>query len=367
MVYKKFECYVKDVIRQRRLGFFPSLVKFFLRPLSWGYQGVVKVRNQLYDWELMRRYVPPVPLVISIGNIVAGGTGKTPVTLFIAKILSERYLVAILSRGYLSKAEKLDQSVIICEGDGPIFPASYCGDEPYLFAQRLPKVRVIVGKDRKKSALMASKAGVQVIILDDALQHRRLARDFDIIVVDVNDPFGQGYFLPRGFLRDDITALKRAHLIILNHVAHVDKVAKIKSKIQRFTSAPIICTNENVVAIRDLKGFELQEFADKRVGMFCGIANPTYFRKTLENYGFEVVNEYFIADHGHFHEKNLEQFAQDSLKKGANWLVCTEKDRVKLHEYLAVSLPIIWVQIDLQIVDGQEEWTRYLQQMESVI
>lgn len=367
MILKNIERYLIEILRERKLGFIPSLIKFLLLPLSLVYRFVVKTRNALYDLGFMRRYIPPVPLVISIGNIVVGGTGKTPLTLLIANAFYDTRRIAILSRGYRSKVEKLDSPVTLCEGDGPIFPASYCGDEPYLFAQRLPKAMVIVGRDRKKASLTASRAGVQVILLDDALQHRSLGRDFDVIIVDVKDPFGSGNFLPRGFLREDVTALSRANLIVLNHVKDFDEAQKVKNKIKAYSDAPIVSMNSSILAIRDLKGIQIPMPDHRRVGMFCAIARPEYFRQTLENHGFEVVAEYFLPDHLEIREKKLEQFAQTSLKNGAQWLICTEKDRVKLHDHTSLSLPVLWLQMELQVVEGIEDWNHFLNLAQSKI
>jgi tetraacyldisaccharide 4'-kinase len=365
MIVKRLELYLKDIVRGRRRGLLAFLIKALLLPLSWLYGFGVNFRNRLYEKGWMRRYVPPVPLVISIGNIVAGGTGKTPVTLLLAGAFYERFIVAILSRGYRSKAEKLDAPVLLCEGQGPIFPASYCGDEPYLFAQRLPKAIVIVGGNRKKASFLAAKAGAQAILLDDGMQHRRLARDFDVVVVDVSDPFGQGYFLPRGFLREDICSLARADLIILNHIRDPQQFTSVKMQLKPYSSAPIVGTKGYVIAIRDLKGQEMGTLKEQSVGMFCAIAHPENFRHTLEQEGLQVVNEYILADHDSVKEKNLEQFAQASLKKGAKWLICTEKDRVKLRDQLTLALPIIWVQLELRVVAGQEEWQNFLHQAEA--
>jgi tetraacyldisaccharide 4'-kinase len=367
MIVKKLELYLQNIVRGHKHGLIATLIKSLLLPLSWLYGLGVNCRNRLYEKGWMRRYVPPVPLVISIGNIVAGGTGKTPVTLLLAGAFYERFTVAILSRGYRSKAEKLDTPVLLCEGQGPTFPASYCGDEPYLFAQRLPKAIVIVGGNRKKASFLAAKAGAQAILLDDGLQHRRLARDFDIVVVDVADPFGQGYFLPRGFLRDEIGSLARAHLIILNHISDLEQFTAVKMLLKPYSLAPIVGTNGIVVAIRDLEGQDIGIPKEKSVGMFCAIAHPEYFRRTLEQEGFQVVSEYILADHDMIGEKDLEQFAQASIKKGANWLICTEKDRVKLQGQMSLSLPVIWVQIELKVVAGQEEWQNFLRQAEAKI
>lgn len=362
---KKLELYLKDIVRGNRKGFIAFLIKSLLLPLSWLYGLGVHFRNRLYEKGWMRRYVSPVPLVISVGNIVAGGTGKTPVTLLLAGAFYERFTVAILSRGYRSKAEKLETPILLCEGHGPTFPASYCGDEPYLFAQRLPKAIVVVGGNRKKASFLAAKVGAQAIFLDDGMQHRRVARDFDIVVVDVRDPFGQGYFLPRGFLRDDICSLSRANLIILNHIQDDEEFSNVKLQLNLYSSAPVVGTKGYVVAIRDLRGQAISNLQEKKVGMFCAIAHPEYFRQTLEQEGFEVVNQYVLADHDTVQIKDLEQFAQASLKKGAEWLICTEKDRVKLEDHVNLSLPILWVQLELRVVAGQEEWQNFLNEAEA--
>lgn len=363
----KIEIYLKDVIRGRKKGWIAFLIKAILLPLSWLYGMGARLRNRLYEYGWMRRYVPPVPLVISIGNIVAGGTGKTPVTLLLAGAFYSRFTVAILSRGYRSQVEKLETPLMLCEGQGPTFPASYSGDEPFLLAQRLPRSIVIVGGNRKKASFLAAKAGAQVILLDDGMQHRRLARDFDVVVVDVGDPFGQGYFLPRGFLREDIRSLSRAQLIILNHIQDEPEFDRVKLLLNPYIQAPVIGTKGIVTAIRDLHGKIVNLENEKKVGMFCAIAYPDYFQRTLEQEGFTIVNQLILADHDNFHDKDLKDFAIETAKKGARYLICTEKDRVKIEEGLVLALPVLWVQLELKIVAGQEEWQNFLQKAEAKI
>lgn len=368
MIVKKIEIYLKEVIRKKRSGLFAWLITCFLLPMSWFYRLGVKMRNWMYDKGWMRRYIPPIPLVISVGNIVAGGSGKTPVALMLAQFFYQKYSLAILSRGYRSKAEKMDRSLVLCEGAGPVFPATYSGDEPYLFATRFPKAMVIVGRNRKKGAVIAAQAGIQVLILDDALQHRRLVRDLDIVVVDIGDPFGQGYFLPRGFLRDELSSLARAHLVVLNHLSDPEDLPRIREVLAPFTSAPIVGMQGVVKAIRNLKGEEVSiPPEDKQVGMFCAIAHPEYFSRTLQAEGFEVVAECLFPDHDEFSEKELLQFAQLSARKKGKWLICTEKDRVKIAENFVTQLPILWVQMEQEVVAGREEWEQFLSDAEQKI
>lgn len=360
MKLRKFELYLKDVIRGNRRGIWATIIRLMLIPLSWLFMLGVAFRNWLYDQGWMRRYVPPVPLVISIGNIVAGGTGKTPVTILFAQAFYEQFPLAILSRGYRSKAEKLDNPLVLCEGQGPLYPADYCGDEPYMFALRLPKAHIIVGGNRKIASYLASKAGAQVILLDDGMQHRKLARDFDVVVIDVRDPFGQNHFLPRGFLREDKKSLSRANLIVLNHISNRAQFDYVKDQVVSYTSAPIVGTQWKTAHITDLKGQKIESIQGQKLGMFCGIAHPESFKRTLEQEGATVVGEYWLSDHESPDEQELHLFAENCLKKEAKWLVCTEKDRVKLNPQTNFALPILWLQMELEIVEGQHEWQQFL-------
>lgn len=364
-MFKNIECYFKDIIRKKKTGILSYLIRCGLLPLSWGYQAIIRGRNWLYDQGWMKHYVPPVPLVVSVGNIVAGGSGKTPVTLLLADAFYVKFSIAILSRGYRSRVEKLDQPVVLCEGRGPLYSASYCGDEPYLFAQRLPKACVIVGRDRQKASYLAAKTGVQMILLDDGMQHRSLARDFDIVVIDANDPFGQDYFLPRGFLRESKTSLSRAHLIVINHISDKEHFEAIKKQVTPYTNAPMIGTCWQFNHMYDLQGEVCSPVPGEKVGMFCGIAYPERFKKTLEDIGFDVVAEYKLADHAEIREKDLERFAKVCQKKEAQWLICTEKDRVKLKDHLCMPLPIAWIKMDLKVTEGQNEWQTFLSKIES--
>lgn len=363
----KIEVYLNDIIRGKKKGIGPSLIKSSLLPLSWLYRLLVTCRNIGYDKGWMRRYISPVPLVISIGNIVVGGTGKTPITLLFAKAFYERFSIGILSRGYRSEAERLESPVILCEGNGPLYSASYCGDEPYIFAQRLPKAHVIVGGNRQKASCLAAKAGVQIVLLDDGMQHRKLARDFDVVVIDVSDPFGQGHFLPRGFLREDKKSLSRAHLVVLNRIASSEQFALIKESLLPYTEATMVGTNWQVEKICDLQGNRISSIKGEKVGMFCGIASPDCFKHTLEHEGTIIVDEHCMPDHGEAHKGQLKAFAQSCAKKGAKWLVCTEKDYVKLDPSLSLALPIIWLQMEMNVVEGQKEWLAFLERVLKII
>lgn len=359
------ERFVIEVIKGKRKGLIPNILKTFLHLLSWLFRLGVACRNWAFDSGWLHCYYPPVPVVISIGNIVAGGTGKTPVTLMIAQEFYKNYSIAILSRGYRSPAEKFATPVVLSKGEGPMHPASFCGDEPFLISQNLPEAFVFVGKDRHKASYMAAKAGAQLILLDDGMQHRRLARDFEVVVMDLHDPFGQGYFLPRGFLRESMSSLARSHIIIINHVDDHEKFLEMKNNIALYSKAPVIGVKMEVSHAFDFAGNPVDSLQGKKVGIFCSIANPDYFHTTILGQGAHVISNFYNPDHIAFKPEALAAFAQASKAQGAELLLCTEKDRVKITDLEPLALPIAWVKIELILVEGKEEWQEFIQKTKS--
>lgn len=366
---QKVERYLKRVISQRNRGIIPSLIRFFLLPLSWIYGGATKVRNWCYDHQIFRCYTAPIPLVISVGNIVAGGTGKTPVTLLLAQQFYERYPLAIITRGYRSRAARYSSPLILSHGTGPITSAAEGGDEPYLLARRLPHAMVIVGGNKREASLLASKQGVAVAILDDAMQHRKLARDCEIIVVDVEDLFGHNHYLPRGLLREERAAFSRADLLVLNHVESQQQFDAAREQLLPYTKAPAVGTRGCAVAMRDSSGALVPDLAPKTlVAMFSGIANPHRFRRTLEGeYQLQIVEETIFPDHIGPSFQELETIAASAKQRGALALMCTEKDWVRLSPPFPTSLPLIWVEWGITIVTGEEIWRKTLDAMEQKI
>lgn len=359
-MFNQWETYYIQLVKGEQHGIIASLLRGILWLFSWIYQAIIFIRNWAYDSGLLRTYSPPVPVVISVGNIVVGGTGKTPITMMLANEFYNNFVIAILSRGYRARIEKLATPEMLSRGHGPIQSVDYCGDEPFLIAQNLPKAYVFVGKDRHKASNMAAKAGAELIILDDGMQHRKLARDYEIVVMDAGDPFGQGYFLPRGFLREGPKALKRADLIVLNHSKNFEEFMEIKKKIECYTSAPIIGTRFQVAEIKDLEGNAIPGIEGMRVGVFCGIAHPEYFLETIKSLKCDVVSHKFFPDHLGFNKNGLQKFSEACAKQGAQYIVCTEKDRVKLTPSLESPIPIVWVQMKLQIVEGEADWISFI-------
>ncbi|GAB4226884.1 MAG: hypothetical protein Tsb0021_03280 [Chlamydiales bacterium] len=356
-MWKICEQYVTDVIKGRKQGLTSTCVKSGLWFASLAYAMGARTHHWTYDNAWRRRYFPPVPTVISVGNIVAGGTGKTPLVIKLASALCRDLSVAVLTRGYRSPAENLSAPVTLSQGKGPVYPSSYCGDEPYMIAETLPELSVYVGKDRCKSSKTAARNGADVIILDDGMQYRSLARDLEIVIVDGTNPLGHGYYLPRGLLRETPYNLKRAHLIVINNVHEQEDYHIAQSILSRYTTAPTVGTHPYITAISDLQGNKVYSVQGKKIAFFCGLANPDHFRSLLTSAGAEIIDAYITPDHTLPNPHKLKQFATESAKRGAEYLVCTEKDRVKIQESIDVPIPILWVRIELKLIFGEEIWT----------
>lgn len=358
----KSQRYIIDVMKRRRRGLIPSLLRGSLHLLSWPFRMGVFLRNWAYEGKWLKQYHPPIPVVISVGNIVSGGTGKTPITLMIAKEFYQDVQVGILTRGYRSLAEKSSSPVTLCAGKGPVHSAAYCGDEPFLLAENLPKTFVIVGKDRRKAANLAAAAGVRLAILDDGMQHRQVSRDFEVVAMDAEEPFGLGRFLPRGFLRESLNSLARADIIVLNYLKNRETFDRVKNEIQKYADSPVVATKLIMEGFYDLQGQNIPFVQDKRVSIFCGIAHPERFRTTITELVGKVVDYHFFPDHHHFKPDEIVKIGKKAKDDGADMIICTEKDKVKLTE-LSVQLlpvPIAWLKTSLQIVEGENEWKDFI-------
>ncbi len=271
---------------------------WYLAPLSWIYAALVFLRNLLYDWKLLP-ITKVSATVVSVGNIVAGGTGKTPFVQMLAKAFPSRR-VAILSRGY-----------------------GLIADEAMLLAKDFP---VFVGKNRAKLAKKIEKE-FDLIILDDGFQHRKLFRDFDIVLTRTK----KERYLPFGFLRDSPRRLAKAIVF---------QEEELELKIKR---------------ILDLEGKEIPSIEGKEVILFCAIANPHRFRKTLEQLGAKIVHQKIFADHA--------KIDLSHLPKGP-LLVCTEKDAVKLQK---TELPIVYLQMQMQIRQNLKKWEKLVEKIDQKI
>jgi tetraacyldisaccharide 4'-kinase len=301
---------------------------WFLAPLSWIWGFVALCKNSLYDrgWLPTSRINRPV---VSVGNIVAGGTGKTPLVHLLASRFPHRN-VAILSRGY---------------GEMP--------DEPLLLQRRLPKAKVYIGENRVKLARRAMAEGAQLLILDDGFQYRKLHRDFDLVILSGADPFGKGHYLPRGFLRDSPKRLASADALFISGKGAF--------------SFPHISLQVQVDQILDFSERPVATIRGWPVAFFCGIAKPAAFKKTIVDQGAHIVAEWTLADHEQADENALRSFVSKSKSLGARALICTEKDFIKLNPYIRCDLPVLFLEISFRVSEGQNEWENLIAKIDQKI
>lgn len=344
-------------LKQEKTTSLFNLLQFFLIPLSYLYKTAIVVRHFAYKQGLLPKSYFSIP-IISVGSIVAGGSGKTPTTLMLARQLQKDFKVGILIRGYRSKAEKSKIPFII----GP--RATYeerliAGDEASYLAARLNQAVVIVGKNRIKGAILAIKMGVECLILEDGFQHLKIVRDQDIVVLDAKKPFGNGHFLPAGFLRDTKESLKKASLLVFTNYDGSKEAEKNSKEVSFYTDAPQIYTQLVVEGIYNWAEEKLPfDIKDKKVGVFSSIANPSSFKNTILSLGAQVVKEYVAPDHVAIASDQLEKFAHDCKALNADLLITTEKDWIKMPSSLQENLPLAWVKTSLRIVQGQEYWEK---------
>lgn len=337
------ESYIIDMIEGRRRG------KKILSAAGCLYGWGMNLRNFGYDKKWLKSFSVPIP-VVSIGNIVSGGTGKTPLVRKLAEELLIKHKVAILTRGYRSKIERSRRIVNICKGCGPLVLQEECGDEPYWLAKHLPKAHIWVGSDRAKAAHQAHLQGAEIILLDDGMQHRRLERDIEIVVMDAQDLFGKGCYLPGGYLRDNPERLRAADLIVINRVQNEAHYELLKQQLEPYTGAP-------VVGMRTI----LKDIPHKKVGLFCGIGNPERFVESVKAAGVDIVATHFTPDHTGMTDEGLKDFSQNCQSLGAEILVCTEKDAVKLRT--GCCLPILPLEATSEIVSGNIHWHNLLERI----
>lgn len=352
-----FKGFVQEIIEGKRTGLFPQVLKCLLAFASFFWAIAVFLKSFFYKPHQVDA------VVVSVGNIVAGGTGKTPLILLLAnELMKMGKRVAVLSRGYLSEAEN-KEPLLACDQNGPLFSWKKIGDEPILIAKRLPHLLLYVGKDRVNSAKQAIQKGAEVILLDDGFQYRKLARDFDLVVLNAKNPFGFGHFLPWGYLRESPKGLKKAHYLVGNPIQDAKDAQNLEKELQKFTVAPLIGVMPSSYQIKTLAGDVLHSLEGISVGMFCGIARPEGFRKALLTLKAKIVAEYCVSDHAEIPPSALEEFAVYSKSKGAKYLICTEKDAVKLEQAKNYSLPLLFVQMDFQIVYGEEHWKNLVEKI----
>lgn len=330
----------RELVSGRRRGLGAALSRAALRGLEIPYTAAVRIRNRRFDAGRTKVHRVDVP-VVSVGNITLGGTGKTPTVEWLARWFTDRGVrVGLVSRGYGSKAGRPN-------------------DEALELAQKLPEVPHVADTDRVRGARQAvERFGCQLLLVDDGFQHRRLARDFDLVLIDALEPFGFGHVFPRGTLREPLSGWSRADALMLTRTDVVDAPRRAEIREQALRYAPGALWLEAAHAPQALlspSGAEqpLETLAGQRVAFFCGIGNPAGFRHSLAHCRYHLAASMEFADHMGYTPEGIAGIARwaDALDVAA--VLCTHKDLVKVGRHWAGSTPLWALSSRLQINVGQ--------------
>ncbi len=377
------ELYALEVITGKRKGIQASALRAFLRSLSWLYRGIVTLRLWLFRNRILREHHLGC-MVVSIGNITVGGTGKTPVVEMFARALTKGgRKVAILTRGYKSErpptppllkrlqarfqerflGRKIQRPAprIVSDGESPtpLLDSRKAGDEPFMLAQNLKGVAIVVDKDRVHGGRYAlQNFGVDTLLLDDGLQYLKLRHRLDIVLVDRQSPFGNGAMLPRGFLREPPRNLRRASYIFITKCDGSSN-ADLIQQIRRYnrTAEIIECTHKplHLTNIATRERLPLDYLQDKDIATFSGIAKPESFEGGLRDLGANIRFSRHFTDHHRFNEEELNDFMLRADDRAVDFIVTTEKDSVRLPK-TAGLLPIFFLRVEIEILTGHESW-----------
>ena len=299
-------------------------------------------------------------MVISVGNLTVGGTGKTPAVIALAQEAKERgRQPCILTRGYKGKAAG---PCVVSSGNGPLLGVEEAGDEALLMAERLKNIPVIKGNNRYEAGMFALEASIpdpSFFILDDGFQHWILDRDVDILLIDSTNPFGNRKLLPAGVLREPLAEMKRADIIVItktpSHIADSDeREDKLLREIKEYNrDAPLYVSSHLPVGLKTASGQDLplEAIFGKRVFGFCGIGNPDSFKHTLAATGAQVRGFIAFGDHYQYRERDLRRIFAMAQKCAADWIVTTEKDIMRLKDF-PLRDDLISLRIEFKIEEG---------------
>jgi len=354
---------------------------FFLKILSRIYRFIIQLRLWCYTHRILRHHTLGCQ-VISVGNLTVGGTGKTPVVEIFARELQQAgRRVAILSRGYkkaklpffkrlsnkLTLAEKRDPPRVVSNGKELLLDSRMSGDEPYMLASNLPNVAVLVDSDRVKSGRYAiNRLNCDTLILDDGFQYLSLKPRVQIVLVDMTNPFGNENVLPRGILREPVKNIRRADFIFITK-SDGNRAKPVIKQIRQYNKhAEIIeCRHcprylQNVITA-DQK--DLAFLRDAKVVALSGIAAPDGFEKSLESFGATIVERFRFADHHRYTQQELINIINAASKAGAQAIITTEKDAVRLPRLSRCDTPILFLRVDIEILSGADNFQQWIERI----
>lgn len=340
-------------------------MKRLLLPLSWLYGAVVVCRNLAFDWGWLKSEEAGVP-VISVGNMTAGGTGKTPLVEYLVRQCEARgKRVGVVSRGYGRRTSGL---VVVSDGNSLLVDAAHGGDEPVQIARKNPKAVVVVGENKVSAARFAARTlGAEVVLLDDGFQHRYLRRRMDIVVIDSMHNLSQESMLPAGFRREPLAGLGRATLLAFSNLKEPDVLTSLQRDLDRWYVGPAIGfrhRSDGLFRSSDHTRVNPGTLRATPVLAFSGIGNHDRFVEGLKEEGFTVRDDIRFPDHHVYTGTDCNRLARRMKDAGAELCVTTEKDVVRMKsgpgESFPASLSLHYVSIEVEIVRGEDVLRRMI-------
>ena len=332
------------------------------------FRFVVAIRYWFYDLGILRRF-PLGCQVISIGNVTAGGTGKTPVTeKFARELTASGRKVAILSRGYRRKeapwwkrafTQVIEPPLVVSDGRQVLLDSETGGDEPYMLARNLPGVVVLVDKDRVKSGRYAiRKFGCDVLVLDDGFQYRRLRHTHEIVLVDSTNPFSNGHLLPRGTLREPAAHIRRADFIFITKSNGDTEILRAKIKKLNPKAEITECRHspryfKNAYSTDEIP---LEAVRGRKVVALSGIASPQSFENSIQKMGASILARERFSDHYRYRPQEILDIVNNADELGADYILTTEKDAVRLPHLESPKVPVYYMRMEIEILEGHENF-----------
>lgn len=340
------------------------LLKIIARILSAFYFPIITFRNWLYDHGVFKERRLPCP-VISVGNITVGGTGKTPCVMMLARMLQQKgFRPAVISRGYGGNSRDIVN--VVSDGEKILLDGEMAGDEPVLMAKSLRGIPVLTGAKRIVTGKTSiEKFAANVLICDDAMQHRQIFRDINLVLLDNSVLKNRQHLLPRGRLREPVSGIKRASAVLLTRADEGAHISKLIADVLEAEKIPVFSSVHSAVAIVSADGSvskPVSELKGKNVCAFCGIANPGSFEKTLLTAGARILSFDIFPDHHHFKKHELEKLEAGFMRQNANYLLTTEKDVMRLQKQTEFLKAVSFVRIDMEMTDPDDKFKKFILQ-----
>ena len=330
-----------DLVSGRQTGITATVLRGGLRFAEVPYCSIVSVRNFLYDRQFLSAHRPSVP-VISVGNLTLGGTGKSPMVAWLCRFFLERNIrPGLVSRGYGK--------------------STHAGNDEFMeMAHRFPTVPHLQNRNRAEAIQkLLQTEQVDLIILDDAFQHRRVERNIDLVLLDATAPFGFGHVFPRGTLREPLGGLRRTDIVLLTRSDLVVEAQRQKIRERVLTFNPNIIWGETVhiptslISAQSFATEPIESITGQSVLAFCGIGNPSAFHKTLERCGVRVAKLIPFPDHYRYTSRDIDELVRMAKELGADSILCTMKDLVKLDRLDFSEMPLRAISIEIKFTVGE--------------